>query len=229
MLHPLLGKTLVGNTIWLRNCLWLLFCSDFFCKLHFFLSDLDCPAQGPVKTSSPIEDDIGGINKTDRALSPILFLCEDDGEQAKLKPLLSPKCIRWVIEAKNFESVCLSQRQKPDEMLNHKAVSYTRFLQQKEWSSHREGKQEGGNGEQNKPSKVQYCVSLMHVQMSLLSQTFQGLLSLDKDYSSCTCWDILHLFPRYSRNLNTHIFKLWLPWNADMATIKLCFHFLDAF
>lgn len=60
--------------------------------------DLDCPAQGPVKTSSPIKDnkgvDIRGINKKDRAISPILFLCEDDdGEQAKLKPLLSPKCI----------------------------------------------------------------------------------------------------------------------------------------
>lgn len=104
MLHPVLGKTLVGNTISFFN--FILF--RLFCKLHFVLSDLDCPAQGPVKTSSPIKDnkgvDIRGINKKDRAISPILFLCEDndDGEQANLKPLVSPKCIRLVIEANIF-------------------------------------------------------------------------------------------------------------------------------
>lgn len=105
MLHPVLGKTLVGNTICF---LFYFILFQLFCKLHFFLSYLDCPAQGPVKTSSPIKDnkgvDIRGINKKDRAISPILFLCEDDddGEQAKLKPLLSPKCIRWVTEANIF-------------------------------------------------------------------------------------------------------------------------------
>lgn len=68
--------------------------------LRFFLPDLD--RQGPVKTSSPIEErkvvDVGVSNNKDGALSPILFLCDDDGEEAKLQPFHSPKCIRWAIE-----------------------------------------------------------------------------------------------------------------------------------
>lgn len=66
-----------------------------------FLSDLDRPSQGPVKTSSPIVKrkavDVRVNNNKQRAISPILLLCEDDTEQAKLQPFQGSKCIRWVI------------------------------------------------------------------------------------------------------------------------------------
>lgn len=81
----------------------------FFCTyrglsfniLLFLLGvDLDIPIKGhgPVKTSSPIQADVGAEeqdNEKDQAMSPILFLCEDqEQEEAEKEPLpiQKPQC-----------------------------------------------------------------------------------------------------------------------------------------
>ena len=54
--------------------------------LNFLVVDLDIPfkAHGPVKTSSPIEPNMGvecikeQDNEKDQIVSPILFICEDE-------------------------------------------------------------------------------------------------------------------------------------------------------
>uniref|UniRef100_A0A8C9YXJ1 Mif2/CENP-C cupin domain-containing protein n=1 Tax=Sander lucioperca TaxID=283035 RepID=A0A8C9YXJ1_SANLU len=68
--------------------------------------DLDIPfkAHRPVKTSSPIEENMVVEeldNEKDRVVSPLLFACEDEGkEEAKTEPLLiqNPRCNGHVTE-----------------------------------------------------------------------------------------------------------------------------------
>ncbi|XP_078136850.1 uncharacterized protein LOC144537203 [Sander vitreus] len=68
--------------------------------------DLDIPfkAHRPVKTSSPIEENMVVVeldNEKGRVVSPLLFACEDEGkEEAKTEPLLiqNPQCNGHVTE-----------------------------------------------------------------------------------------------------------------------------------
>lgn len=68
--------------------------------LLFHVADLDSPfkAHRPVKTSSPIEERllVEGVeelnNGKDRVVAPILFACEDAGqEEANTEPILTQK------------------------------------------------------------------------------------------------------------------------------------------
>lgn len=70
--------------------------------LLFLVADLDFPfkAHGPVKTSSPIEENlvVEGVdeldNEKDHVVSPILFACEDEGkeeEKTEPPPTLKPQ------------------------------------------------------------------------------------------------------------------------------------------
>lgn len=107
MLHPVQGSTWVGNTMY-SSCIMsdskLITTLFVISSWIFFLSDLDSPSQGPVRTSSPIEDGravhVGVNNDKQRVMSPILFPCDDNTEEAKLQPVQSPQCIRWVMETK---------------------------------------------------------------------------------------------------------------------------------
>ncbi|KAM7390439.1 hypothetical protein PAMA_008547 [Pampus argenteus] len=73
--------------------------------------DLDIPfkGHGPVKTSSPIEGDIGAKEKAsekDQNVSPILLFCEyEDQEEAIKEPLTSqnPQCNGHTTECDNFK------------------------------------------------------------------------------------------------------------------------------
>lgn len=64
--------------------------------LLFFVADVDLPfkVHGPVKTSSPIDENMGvkGVeeldNEKDRVVSPILFVCEDDGKEEAMSGAL---------------------------------------------------------------------------------------------------------------------------------------------
>lgn len=55
-------------------------------------------------------------------------------------------------------------------------VSIILFLQQQEGSSQRKVKLEGCIREQKNSCEVKYCLSLMYLQMALLSKTFRGRL-----------------------------------------------------
>lgn len=83
----------------------LLFCRNVK-DAAFVVPDLDIPfkAHRPVKTSSPIEENMVVEeldNEKDRVVSPLLFACEDEGkEEAKTEPLLiqNPRCNGHVTE-----------------------------------------------------------------------------------------------------------------------------------
>ncbi|XP_049912997.1 titin isoform X1 [Epinephelus moara] len=76
--------------------------------------DLDIPfeAHGPMKTSSPIEDNVVEHveeldNEKHRVVSPVLFACEDDekeGANTEPQPIQEPQCNRHVEEELELES-----------------------------------------------------------------------------------------------------------------------------
>lgn len=85
------------------HCVKIFFLLKGAAFLFFADGDLPFKAHGSVKTSSPIEGNkvVEGekklANEQDRAMSPILFACEDYGkEEAKTEPLPSQKCNGYV-------------------------------------------------------------------------------------------------------------------------------------